>query len=115
MAEHSAGSTRPEPIGVVDAIPARKSEWMRVMALIPGLACPGALPRLTVFKSSRRPRCWASVAGNMRPASATRRSSSKCTDSRSRLWDDRIEKVLLPGVSMVSSQPPFSQVRAPFC
>jgi hypothetical protein len=66
--------------------PPANAEWIRAIALMPTLARPGASPRFTwVSNSSASSRCCAKVAGRSRPALATRRSSSNCTDRRSRL------------------------------
>ena len=75
--------------------PPASAECTKVMALWPTLAWPAASPRSTCSsKGSRNPRCWASVAGSINPAFATRCSSSNVTSRRSRLWQDtRIEIV----------------------
>ena len=48
--------------------PPARTEWITVMALCPTFARPGASPRSTWdSNSSRRPRCWAKVAGSDQP------------------------------------------------
>ena len=75
--------------------PPASAEWTSVIALWPTLARPAASPRSTCSsKSWRSPKCWANVAVSIKPALAIRRSSSKVTSRRSRLWQDtRIEIV----------------------
>ena len=58
--------------------PPASADATRVSILSPVFARPGALPRSRrCWTSLGRPRCWANVAGRIRPALATRRWSSK--------------------------------------
>ena len=58
--------------------PPASAEATSVIILSPVLARPGARPRSRCRSTSwGRPRCWASVAGRISPALATRRWSSK--------------------------------------
>ena len=74
------------------------------------------LPRSTwVSNRPREPRCWAKVAGWIRPASATRRPSPKVISIASRVCDDCIEKVssdsrAMTGVVTVIFRTPFPRI-----
>ena len=64
--------------------PPASAEATSVIILSPVLARPGARPRSRCRSTSwGRPRCWASVAGRISPALATRRWSSKAIWMRS--------------------------------
>ena len=93
-----------------------------VMALCPTLARPGASPRSTCSSnSSRRPRCWASVAGSdqpgvghrmlvieghLNPVQAVARCAHRKSAFRSGTWS-----VSQPPFSLAGRH--FSRIRAP--
>ena len=94
--------------------PPARADITRVRTLSPTFARPGVGPRWRCSSTSvLSPRWWASVAGRMRPASGTRRSSSNVASTRSRLWDHRIDRVLLRGGSMGERNAIFPARRAP--
>src|ERR1035437_8134794 len=76
--------------------PPARADATSVHSLSPTFARPCAVPRSRDSStSSLTPSCWARVAGRSRPASATSCAPSNATSSRSRLWEDRIQQVLL--------------------
>ena len=76
--------------------PPASADATRVSILSPVFARPGALPRSRrCWTSWGRPRCWANVAGRIRPALATRRWSSKVIWIRSGSLRGSIYWVLL--------------------
>ena len=91
--------------------PPASTEATSVISLSPAFARPGALPRSTCrLARSRRPRCWARVAGRSSPALLTRRWSSKTIWIRLGLFRDSIYWVLLVS-GWFSCQKPLSQIQ----
>ncbi len=114
VAEHRGGVAGPQRVGVTDAISVTQRRVDQRHRLVPDVGCTHSVQRDPVTEQLTHLRCWARVAGSTSPASATAWSSSKVTSKRSRVWQDRIEKVpSLTGINDCEQQS-FSQVKGTF-